>query len=75
MDRIILDAVGVVAQPQRLMQHTELTPYTAVATEKADDVALEKADLPSQVLKDLDFARARTEVLEGVNRALVEAYE
>lgn len=75
IDRIILDAVSVVAQPQRLMEHPELTPYTAVATEKADDVALEKADLPSQVLKDKSFAQSRKAVVEGVEQALVDAYE
>ncbi len=76
VDRIILDAVAVVAQPQWLMQHPELTPYTAVATEKANDVAaLEKADLPSQVLKDKSFAQSRALVQAGVNRAVVDAYE
>ena len=75
IDRIILDAVSVVAQPQRLMQHAELTPYTAVATEKADDVALEKADLPTQVLKDKAFTQSRKAVLSGVEKAMVDAYD
>jgi hypothetical protein len=75
IDRIVLDAVAVVATPARLMEHQELTPYTAVATERADDVALEKADLPQQVLKDKSFAASRAAVQDGVERAIAAAYE
>ena len=73
--RILLDAVQVVSRTKRLMQHEELAPYTAVATEKVDDASAEKRDLPSQVLKDPRFAVSRKNLLAGLQEALQTTFE